>query len=63
MNSREIAAAVIADKLGIPRDQVTDDTALGDAWSDITVTVCFRTSTVVIGNTGMTAGDVFKQLR
>lgn len=59
---REIAVAVIAEKLGIPVDQVRNDTPLGDVAHEITMVIAFKTGDVIIGNARMSAGEVFKQL-
>ena len=62
LTKRETATAVIAEKLGIPLDQVKDDTPLGDVAHDITLILAFKSGDMMIGNANMTAKDVYDQL-
>jgi len=61
-SKRDIAAAIIADALGIPVESVNDDTPLGDRWHDVSLPIVFETGMGLILNEGDTAGDIFKQL-
>ncbi len=61
-SKRDIATGVIAQQLGIPPSQVSDDTELGDHGLDIVTVVCFKTCTALVGRVGMKAKDVFNQL-
>lgn len=62
---RERATALIADKLGIRPEEVTDSTSLGDAWHVIMAIAPYVVPglTSVIGNFDMTAGDLFRQIK
>lgn len=62
LSNREIATAVIADKLGIPPTAVTDSTSLGEAWREIAMVVAFKTGQQIISNVEMSASDLFMQL-
>lgn len=62
MTPREIAVAVIADKLLIRTTEVSDTTHLGNAFHDITMVIALKTGKILIGNVNMTAKDVFDQL-
>lgn len=63
LTPRQFAAAVIADKLGIKPEDVSDDTELGSMAHEITTVLCFKTGNMFVSNAGMKAKDVFKQLR
>ncbi len=63
LSKRDLAIAVIADKLGIPIDQVKDDTPLGNAAHDITMVLAFKLGgAMIVGSSNMTAKQVFDQL-
>jgi hypothetical protein len=63
-SNREIAIAVIADKLGIPATSVNDETKLGTAWDEILTVVTFKTCRTILLRDAYntTAGDLFRQL-
>ena len=62
LTNREIAIAVIADKLGIAEENVNDKTELGDKYREIVMVVTFKTGGMIISNQGMLASDLFLQL-
>lgn len=62
LTPKEIAVAVIADKLGIPENQVTDKTPLGDAWHEVAPVIAIKTGKIIVSNVGMKAKDIFEQL-
>jgi hypothetical protein len=61
-SNRQIAVAVIAEKLGIPATSVQDETKLGDVWREIMTVVVFKTCRTIILRRDATAGDLFRQL-
>jgi hypothetical protein len=61
-SDKEIAVAVIADKLGIPETSVADDLSLGEAWREIAMVVTFKTGKAIISTARMKASDLFEQL-
>ncbi len=63
LSKRDIAVAVIADKLGIPESEVNEHTDLGRHAHDITMTLTVKgLGDMFIANFGMKAEDVFSQL-
>lgn len=62
LSNREIAVAVIADKLGISEKDVTDDTDLGDAWHEIAMNLAIKTNQIMVSNAGMKASGIFSQI-
>ena len=59
---RDIATAVIADKLGISPESISDNTELGDSYREISMTIAYKTGEIVFSSSGMTAKDIFDQL-
>lgn len=59
---RDIAVAVIADKLGINPGDVTDDTALGDAYREIAMNIACKTGVILVSSSGMKAKTILDQL-
>jgi|SRR3989338_2586308 len=60
--SRNIAIAVIADKLGIAPNDVKDEMPLGEAFGAVAMTLAIKTRRQIITSREMTVGGVFKQL-
>jgi hypothetical protein len=62
MSRREIAIAVIADKLGIAAEKVTDDTDLGEAWREMGPVLAIKLGRAIMLESGMHARDIFAQI-
>lgn len=62
LGPREIAISVIASKLGVRPEAVNDETPLGGQAEQICMIVAIKTGKQMIGNRGMKAKDVFRQL-
>ena len=62
LSNRDIAIAVIADKLGIPQSEVNDETDVSRAWHEISMVIAFKTGKSIRSSVGMKAVDLLSQI-
>jgi len=62
MSPRELIRKVVGEKLGIPRDKVADNAAIGKAISEIVYVLCFKLGEAFIATPETTIDDLVLQL-